>query len=131
MQASLVLQAALFEALEKSGLQVFDFPPESADYPFVMIGDDRQHGLDVKNGDYTSVCSTILVFSSYSGRLEVKRIMEQIRLACFDLKLTGYQILGVSVSDSFTALDKDSRVTQGVLSVNFKLIKGDESIERD
>ncbi len=124
MEASLKIQASLITQLKAKGFRVYDFPPKSVKYPFIMIGEDRQQDLDVKNGDYVNVSSTILIFSLYNGKKEVKQIMEQIRQVCHDIEVDGFKIVGATVEDSFTVLDEKNQVTQGVLVVNFRLIKG-------
>ncbi len=124
MEASLKIQASLIAQLKTKGFRVYDFPPKSVKYPFIMIGEDRQQDLDVKNGDYVNVSSTILIFSLYNGKKEVKQIMEQIRQVCHNIEVDGFKIVGATVEDSFTVLDEKNQVTQGVLVVNFKLIKG-------
>ncbi len=124
MEASLQLQSALFNALKLKGFKVHDFPPKKEQYPFIIIGDDHQKDLDVKNGDYINVSSTILIFSKYNGKKEVKEIMEQVRGVCLGLKIQGFEVVGVTVNDSFTVLDEDNQVTQGILTMEFRLIKG-------
>lgn len=124
MEASLKIQASLIEQLRTKGFRVFDFPPKTVNYPFIMIGEDRQQDLDVKNGDYVNVNSTILIFSLYNGKKEVKEIMEHVRQTCHEIEVDGFKIVGATVEDSFTVLDETNQVTQGVLVVNFRLIKG-------
>lgn len=125
MEASLNLQSGLVKQLKAKGFRVFDFPPKTAEYPFIMIGEDRQQDLDVKNGDYVNVNSTILIFGLYRGKREVKGIMEQIRQICHDIEVKDFKVVGTTVEDSFTVLDEKNQVTQGVLVVNFRMVKGD------
>lgn len=126
MEASLAIQASMVTQLKAKGFRVYDFPPLKAQYPFILIGDDRQQDLNVKNGDYVNINSTILVFSTYNGKKEVKTIMEQVRQVCSKLTVAGFEVLGTRVEDSFTVLDKDNQVTQGVLTINFRMIKGEK-----
>lgn len=124
MMASLKLQSELVKKLKSAGFRIYDHPPKTANYPFIMIGDDRQQDLDVKNGEYININSTILVFSTYNGKQEVKTIMEQIRQICYEINLSDFEVVNSKVDESFTVLDETNQVTQGVLTVNFKLIKG-------
>lgn len=122
MKASLEIQKALVTTLEGLGLAVYDYLPQKASYPFILIGDDRQRSLEVKNGDYVEVTSTITVFSNYKGNKEVKTILEQIR-NCLDLITDTYIVVGSKVTDSFVVYDNKNTVNQGILEVIFKLLK--------
>lgn len=124
MEASLKIQAGLIKQLKAKGFRVYDFPPKTVKYPFILIGDDRQQDLDVKNGEYVNVSSSILIFSLYNGKREVKEIMEQIRQTCHDIDVKDFKVVGSTVEDSFTVLDEKNQVTQGVLIVNFRMVKG-------
>ena len=127
MEATLAIQSALVKDLRAEGFRVFDFPPKEnkAKYPFIMVGDDRESDLDVKNGVYVDVNSTILVFSTYNGKKEVNQILGQIKTIAMNLEPTGYEIVGSKVTDSFAILDDDNKVTQGVIEINFKMLKGE------
>ena len=123
MEASLKLQAELLKKLKQSGYRVYDYRPKKAQYPFILIGDDRQSDLDVKNGDYTNVTSTMTVFSNYNGQKEAKEILEQIRQVCYLIDPPTYKVVGATVQEMFTVWDEENLLNQGVITVRFKLIK--------
>lgn len=126
MEASLLLQAEFLKQLELLGFKVFDFlPPKTTKYPFIIIGDDRQSSLGVKNGDYVDINSTLTVFSDYQGLKEVKQILEQIKNVGVALTLQGWGIVGATVTDSFTTSDTEEQVTQGIIEIKFRALKGE------
>lgn len=126
MEASLKVQQGMKTALEGLGYTVYDHrPAKEVPYPFIVIGDDNQSDLDVKNADYLNIMSTVLVFSTYKGKKQVKEIMEAVRQAGHNLQVTGFEVVGATVSNSFTMEDTDNQLTQGVVELDFKLIKGE------
>lgn len=125
IEASLEIQSALYTKIKALGYNVFDVPPtKETAYPIVIIGDDRQSDLEVKNGKYINIMATVSVFSTYVGKKEAKTILEQIKNIGLGLKGSTYKVVGAVVNDSFVLRDDENKVTQGVIEFNFKLIKG-------
>lgn len=124
MEASLELQQAINESLTVLGFDVYDYRPKKEVYPMILIGDDNQSDLDVKNADYVSVKTTIMVFSNYKGMLEAKQILEQIKNACKTLQLSSYSVAGSTINNSHVVYDQVNEIHQGVIELTFKLIRG-------
>ena len=124
MTASLELQKAINTALTAHGYTVYDFRPDlSAQYPFILIGDDTQKDLDVKNADHIEVTSTIMAFDDYKGNLHIKNILQDIREHCLNLILTTYSILSAKVIHSSTSYDSTAQCNQGVIEILYKLLR--------
>lgn len=75
----LPVQKAVFSRLSGSlSVPVYDYVPDTADAPYVVIGDDTISPWYSKTAGGVEVTTTVHTFSVYRGRKEVKSLMDTI-----------------------------------------------------
>jgi hypothetical protein len=76
------LHRALYERLKNSlSVEVYDYVPDDAEFPFVNVGELNSVALstkDEKSVDLYEVTSTIHVFSRYLGMKEVEDLSSEV-----------------------------------------------------
>lgn len=78
--ASSELQSVLYAALTTAlgDIPVYDDVPETADTPYVVIGEDHATNIGGKLEPIFEITVSIYVFSTYKGMKEVKELSSQI-----------------------------------------------------
>src|SRR5690625_7353715 len=72
------IQTAIYQALSTLSYPVYDDVPQGAAFPYIVIGDDTSIPFDDDCNVGAESTITIHVWSIYSGRLEVKQIMNAV-----------------------------------------------------
>ena len=78
--ASSELQSVLYSVLTNAlpNMPVYDDVPETADTPYVVIGEDHAINIGGKLEPIYEITASIYVFSTYKGMKEVKELSSQI-----------------------------------------------------
>ncbi len=117
------LQQAIFSALNVSAVTsnlscgVFDDVPQSASYPYIVLGEETAVDFSVKDiqgGDFTV---NIHVWSQYKGSKETKQIMDKIHdlLHNINLTVTGFNLINLRFEFSDIMRDPDGITRHGVM----------------
>ena len=117
------LQQAIFSALNVSAVTsdlscgVFDDVPQSASYPYIVLGEETAVDFSVKDiqgGDFTV---NIHVWSQYKGSKETKQIMDKIHdlLHNINLSVTGFNLINLRFEFSDIMRDPDGITRHGVM----------------
>lgn len=103
---------------------VYDFVPDDAPYPYIVIGEPRTDPFTVKNSDIVDVFITLHIWSNYKGKKEAYDILTACHEAfLIKLDITGYTVNNTSWSDARVFDDIDGALRHGVLTLKFNLEK--------
>ena len=96
--------------------RVFDSVQESAQYPYVTIGDDTHGDWGSDTFDGREITATIHSWSQQMGRKEVQGIMKRIYdlLHNGSLTITGHQLVLMRFDFGEILKDPDARTHHGV-----------------
>ena len=85
------LQAEIYTVLNQAlpEVSIYDDVPETADTPYIVIGEDSVSDGGAKVCEVDEVAVTISVFSSYKGMKEVKELSSRIAEALKTIKVSG------------------------------------------
>lgn len=85
------LQAEIYTVLNQAlpEVSIYDDVPETADTPYIVIGEDSVSDGGAKVCEVDEVTVTISVFSSYKGMKEVKELSSRIAEALKTIKVSG------------------------------------------
>lgn len=85
------LQAEIYTVLNQAlpEVSIYDDVPETADTPYIVIGEDSVSDGGAKVCEVDEVAVTISVFSSYKGMKEVKELTSRIVEALKTIKVSG------------------------------------------
>ena len=116
------IQAAIYQALSTLAYPVYDDVPQNAAFPYIVIGDDTSIPFDDDCNVGAESTITIHVWSIYSGRLEVKQIMNAVynRLHRQNLSIAGSYSITLNAEYQDTFLDPDGVTRHGV--IRFRLL---------
>lgn len=116
------IQAAIYQALSTLSYPVYDDVPQGAAFPYIVIGDDTSIPFDDDCNVGAETTITIHVWSTYSGRLEVKQIMNAVynRLHRQNLSIAGSYSITLNAEYQDTFLDPDGVTRHGV--IRFRLL---------
>jgi len=115
------LQKKIFAALnvpeisEKAG--IYDYIPESAPMPFVVIGDDKAEKWQTKTSNGWKTDSTIHVWGAETSMLNVKSLLESIETA-LSVDLGEFKFDGISL---ISTVRYDVEFVHGTIVVNYKV----------
>ncbi len=95
---------------------VFDFVTESADFPFLTIGDPVATAFDTKDSNGQETVITVHTWSQYRGKKEAGQIMSLIYgiLHKTNLSLEGHQPIVILCEFSTIMKDPDGVTHHGV-----------------
>jgi hypothetical protein len=79
-------QKALYQALKKQGINVYDYVPFEAPLPYVRLDYSQVYNDGTKTTELFNIIQYINVFSEYKGQKEVKEIIEKINTAIKDIE---------------------------------------------
>lgn len=87
--------------LTAAGWSIYDMPPESAVFPYIVLGDNTGPPDYNKSGAIHNVLSTFHLFSEYLGNKEIKlgrkALVEALTGGSFSL--SGFTLIQVSLDD--------------------------------
>ena len=90
---SLELQSVLYSVLTTAlpDIPVYDYVPETADEPYIVIGEDYKTNIGGKTDPIYEITVSISVFSGYRGMKEVKEISSSIlnAVSAIDTEYSG------------------------------------------
>jgi len=115
-----MIQKFVYELLKANlTVPIFDYVPDDEDnFPFVVIGEDtvKEWGDD-EDRESGEITVGISVWSRYSGKKELKSLMESICLILdlHDTEVYGYNIVVMYNEFSGTALNSDGITRNGLL----------------
>jgi hypothetical protein len=100
-------------------IQTID-PGNSANYPFVSIGEDNHVTVDTDTELMNQVSITVHTWSRYRGRVETKQIQGLIYDALHRAALTatGYKFITITQESSESQLDADGLTRHGIQTFN-------------
>ena len=91
------LQAKIYQALSKVGVDVYDEVVEGAKMPLISIGDYDFSTMDIK-GDGFSFNWTLNIYTDYEGKREVNELVSKA-IECM------YELNGVDLDDNYSIDD--------------------------
>ena len=127
---ALVLQKAVYDALSGyAGLiaeigagHIYDAVPESAEPPYVVIGEDQI--IDDGNGcsDGWEIYSTIHVWAQPHGRAKAKRIGSEVCTALAQpLSVQGFIVVVQQLESERYMIDADGVTPHGIITQRYKI----------
>lgn len=103
---------------------IYDYVPDDAPYPYIVIGEPRTDSFGIKNSDIVDVFITLHIWSNYRGKKEAYDILTACHEAfLYKLDITGYTVNNTSWSDARVFDDIDGVLRHGVLTLKFNLEK--------
>jgi len=119
---SLELQKSIFNALDgDSTLQslvtdVYDFVPESTDFPYVKVGEETSIDNGTKTLQGNEHTLVIHTFSRYRGSKEVKEIMSRIYALLHEssLSVSGASLVNLRFEFSDVIKENDGFTSHGL-----------------
>ena len=92
---ALDLQSVIYSALTTAiqNVSVYDDIPETADTPYIVIGEDSVGRIGCKTEDIDEIKVTVYVYSSYKGMKEVKELSCQVIEALKGIKLETSDVM--------------------------------------
>lgn len=103
---------------------IYDYVPDDAPYPYIVIGEPRTDPFAVKNSDVVDVYITLHIWSNYKGKKQAYDILAACHEAfLYKLDITGYTVNKTSWSDARVFNDIDGVLRHGVLTLKFNLEK--------
>lgn len=120
MNGATETQEAVYQALTTiEGARVYDFVPETAEMPYIRIGDDSLESAGCKDEgiDYADI--TVDIFSEYDGYSELKTLAQAVmnKLNNIDARIRNTSVRILSVSSANYERDEDYR--QATISARF------------
>lgn len=92
---------------------VYDYVPESTDYPYVTIGDFTENRLDMMGRKGKNITFRVHVWSEYKGNKEAANILGRVDtlLDTVDISVSGYSLVKSSLrrEDTQALEDPDGR----------------------
>lgn len=88
--------------LTAAGWTIYDFPPDNASFPYIVIGDDTDNPIYHKSGAVHEITTSFHLFSEYKGRKEVKLGIKALAEALTggSFSLSGFTVIQVSLDSS-------------------------------
>lgn len=87
------LQSVLYSVLTTAlpDIPVYDYVPETADEPYIVIGEDYKTNIGGKTDPIYEITVSISVFSGYRGMKEVKELSSSIlnAVSAIDTEYSG------------------------------------------
>lgn len=125
------LQVSIFNRLKKdtaltARAKVYDSVSESAAMPYVVIGEDTVVPFGTKLEDGEEITHTLYVYSSYSGRKEVKELMSLVLEALTKEPLSlegGFSMYASSLDLMQVTEVNGSPAKRGVIRMRFKIFQ--------
>jgi len=123
----LVVQKAIYDKLVLDlSVPIYDQVPQpndsgdSADFPYVTIGEDNHVTIDTDTELMNQVSIVIHTWSRYRGRKETKDLQGQIydSLHRSNLSASGYNFVNIAQVDNTSFLDADGFTRHGVQTFN-------------
>lgn len=117
------LQQALYQALSDLSCPVYDAVPQTAAYPYVVLGDEVRRNSDPVSGRRRDTRYRYLnIWSQHKGQSQVMQIMAEIDAALHDkpLTLSTGDVVSVRIDNSSTSRDADGETFMG--RVTLKII---------
>ena len=123
MSFDLSLQQAIYNQLNNViSCSVYDSPPKTPAYPYVVIGDDSSIEFDTDNTIGREFISTIHVFDNYAGKKRIKNIFGEIDSALnrVNFIVPSKHLINCNFDSTDIFLDSDGKTFHGVIS--FKIL---------
>lgn len=97
-------------------VSVYDVPPSTPTYPFVIVGDDASKDWSTSESFGEDITVSLHVWSQDSEREEVKVLQRQIYEALHDqsLAVSGYAVAALLFLSSENTFDEDKEALHGV-----------------
>lgn len=116
------IQKAISAKLKDDGIasgRVYDMPPPSSTFPYVVLGEDEMKSWDTHTTTGFEVRILLHVFSSQEGRAEVKQLSANICEAMNrnNLIIQGHKLLHVSVESIQTSRDIKHKTAQSLIKI--------------
>ena len=124
---NIALQASIFDLLSSSlSAQVYDDPPKTPAYPYVVVGDDSAAPFDTDTSVGGDIIATVHVWDNYDGKKRIKQLMDDIYNAMnrVNFPVAGYNKLDCMFDSSDVFFDKDGKTRHGVISFRILLDEG-------
>lgn len=105
------LQIAIFNALNSTGYNVYQYLPKTAPYPFIVMGEEYTVPAHTKNKTHFEVNHVIHTFSKSKNKREINAMNSAI-VAALTNELTlsgGFYINDFRLDSGLTLLDPDER----------------------
>lgn len=124
MSASAELQRVIFERLRDNATlvdgRVYDRPPASPTYPYISFGSTDFTPDDTDCAGGGSHTMQIDIWSQAVGRVEAKRITDEVRgiLHGGQIAMNGYALVEMQVVMTRVLSDPDGRTSHGVVHVS-------------
>ena len=122
---NIAIQTAIYEKLSADlSYTVYDDVPQpgasGAGFPYVVIGEDVSTFDDTDTELSLIVSITIHSWSRYSGRKEVKIMMDEIYTSLHraNLSQTGYKFITITQESALSQLDPDGETRHGIQTFN-------------
>lgn len=115
------LQTKIYAALNVKALTdtagVYDFIPETASLPYVVIGDDKAEKWNTKTSDGWKVTSVIHVWGEERSMKTVKQLLKTIE-TLLSVDLDEFEFDGVNM---ISAVRYDVEFVHGTIELNYKV----------
>lgn len=122
VQAKLAASTTL-QSLLGSPLRLYDHPPASTAYPFILYGDQQAVPLDTKDTTGITLTLSLLTYSRGRGRRELRQIESAVYAAlhCQPLTVSGTNFCQCLFIESRQTLDSDGLTYRGRMDFRFTL----------
>lgn len=124
------VQKAMIANLQKylPELAVYDFVPQSANLPYVTIGNMVTNDISTKTEDRYKVDMQINIWSNYHGKYQVNHIAQQIinvlqnqETAELDLTADNFKLEAIAVN-MYEAYPEDQSGYNGVINAEMRIV---------
>lgn len=97
--------------------RLFDDVPRSADFPYVVIGDDLESNWNTAAEEGSEHLLTVHVWSRAGGRKETKLVVDAVRAALDEASftLTGQTLIGIRHQQSEFRRESDGQTWHGLI----------------
>lgn len=122
LQSKLAASTAM-QALLGSPLRLYDHPPASTAYPFVLYGDQQASPLDTKDTTGLELSLTLTSYSRARGRRELRQIESAIYNALHQQTITvsGASFCQCQFTGSTQRLESDGLTYRGEMTFRITL----------
>ncbi|MEX1308582.1 MAG: DUF3168 domain-containing protein [Eubacteriales bacterium] len=115
------LQKKIYTTLNATALTetagVYDFIPESASLPYVVIGDDKAEKWNTKTSDGWRTTSVIHIWGEERSMQTVKKLLKTVE-TLLSVDLDEFKFDGVSM---ISAVRYDVEFVHGTIELNYKV----------
>lgn len=109
---------------DKNTKGIYDYVTESTVYPYIVIGEPSVDAFSVKVDDVKDYKITLHIWSNYKGNSEAYKILSAVyEVFKYKLKISGYNTVKTSCSDTRVFTDIDGIHRHGVFTLKISLQK--------